>query len=60
MLPKLYGGGRSLERTALPLHFPANSEFIRESGRLWTLVPDALAAYAADFMALSFYRERSR
>jgi hypothetical protein len=30
---RLYGGGRSLARTALSLHFPANREFYREFGR---------------------------
>jgi len=29
--PRLHGGGRSLERTALSLHFPAIREFYRQS-----------------------------
>ena len=50
---RLYGGGRSLERTALSLHFPAKREFNRELLRFWAMLRAWRARHAAQFAALS-------
>jgi hypothetical protein len=50
---RLYGGGGSLERTALWLHFPANREFNSEISSFLPSFLNGLTRHAAQFTVLS-------